>query len=296
MDTLFRKIERRLAFKLVNVLPDEIYLKLLFHGRVGYWPNLHNPKTFNEKLQWLKLNDKHPEYTKMVDKVDAKEYVARIIGKKYVIPTLGVWDNVEEIDWKSLPDKFVIKCAGDSGGIVICKNKETLDIESARKILKAGWKSNYYNYYKEYPYNDVKPRIIAEKYMVDESGYELKDYKFFCFDGIPKFLKVDFDRQINHRANYYNTDWNILPFYEVCYPKDEEKNISKPINFDEMIEVAKALSKDIPFVRIDLYNVNGKIYFGEMTFFPATGMGRIEPLEWDYKIGDYLRIPINKNK
>ena len=189
----------RIIGKLIRIsalfLPNQTYLKLLFRHCVGYRLNLNSPKTYNEKLQWLKLNDIHPEYTNMVDKVEAKKYVASIIGEKYIISTLGVWDSVEEIEWDKLPNQFVIKVTSDSGGIVVCKNKSTLDVEKAKAKLAKGWGKNYYIYNKEYPYKNVKPRIIAEQYMEDESGYELKDYKIFCFDGEPKFLFVASDRQ-----------------------------------------------------------------------------------------------------
>ena len=275
------------------ILPDELFLKVVFRYRVGYWPNIKHPRTYNEKLQWLKLHDRHPEYTQMVDKIEAKKYVASIIGDKYIIPTLGTWDTVDDIDWDSLPNQFVIKVTSDSGGIVVCKDKTKLDIEKAKAKLKYGWGKNYYNLRKEYPYKDVKPRIIAEQYMEDESGYELKDYKFFCFDGEPKIFFVATDRgkkDEDTKFDFYDIEFNHLPFLN-GHPNARVAP-TKPENFEEMVEVARKLSQGMCHVRIDLYNVKGKIYFGELTFFHWSGMTPFEPIEWDYKMGEMIKIPI----
>ena len=280
--------------RLATILPDELFLKVVFRYRVGYWPNLKNPKTFNEKLQWLKLHDRHTEYTQMVDKIEAKKYVASIIGDKYIIPTLGTWDTVDDIDWDSLPNQFVIKVTSDSGGIVVCKDKTKLDIEKAKAKLKHGWGKNYYDIRKEYPYKDVKPRIIAEQYMEDESGYELKDYKFFCFDGEPKALFVATDRgkkDEDTKFDFYDIEFNHLPFLN-GHPNAKIAPV-RPENYDEMIEVARKLSQGMCHVRVDLYNVKGKIYFGELTFFHWSGMTPFEPIEWDYKMGEMINLPAN---
>lgn len=287
MSIFFVKVFMFMWNRLAPILPDEVYLKVRFRQRVGYWPNLKNPRTFNEKLQWLKLHDKHPEYTTMVDKIEAKKYVASIIGEQYIIPTLGVWNSVDEIDWDSLPNQFVIKVTSDSGGIVVCKDKKSLDIEKAKQKLKKGWGKNYYQYNKEYPYKDLKPRIIAEQYMEDESGYELKDYKIFCFDGTPKYLFVATGRQMHDtRFDFYDMEFNHLPFLN-GHPNADVWPV-KPNNFDEMVEVAKKLSAGMCHVRVDLYNINGKIYFGELTFFHWSGMTPYNPVEWDYKLGDNI--------
>ena len=278
--------------RLAPVLPDELYLKVRFRHRVGYWPNIKHPRTYNEKLQWLKLNDRHSEYTKMVDKIEAKKYVASIIGEKYIIPTLGVWDVVDDIDWKSLPNQFVLKVTSDSGGIVVCKDKSQLDIEKAKAKLRRGWGKNYYRFNKEYPYKNVPPRIIAEQYMEDESGYELKDYKFFCFDGEPKALFVATDRgkkEEETKFDFYDIEFNHLPFQN-GHPNAKVAP-TKPENYDEMIEVARKLSQGMCHVRVDLYNVKGKIYFGELTFFHWSGMTPFEPIEWDYKFGEMINLP-----
>ena len=280
--------------RLAPVLPDELFLKVVFRYKVGYWPNLKNPRSYNEKLQWLKLHDKHPEYSAMVDKIEAKKYVASVIGDKYIIPTLGTWNSVDDIDWESLPNQFVIKVTNDSGGIVVCKDKSKLDINKSKAKLKKGWGKNYYQFNKEYPYKDIKPRIIAEQYMEDESGYELKDYKIFCFDGEPKCLFVATDRGKKDgetKFDFYDMDFHHLPFLN-GHPNATQWPI-KPKNFEEMVEVARNLSKGIRHVRVDLYNVNGKVYFGELTFFHWSGMTPFEPIGWDYELGEMIKLPSN---
>ncbi len=287
------KIKRKLLHWACPLLPDEIYLRWLFRLKMGYKLNLKAPRTYNEKLQWLKLNDIHPEYAKLVDKIDAKNFVEQKIGAKYIIPTIGTWDNVNDIEWDNLPEKFVIKCTNDSGGIVVCKDKSRLDINRAKAKLEDGWRKNYYQRNKEYPYRDLKPRIIAEEYMEDESGFELKDYKIFCFDGEPRFLFVATGRQEQDtRFDFFDLEWNHLPVLN-GHPNADHP-IDKPKNFPEMLEVARKLSANIPHVRVDLYNVNGNIYFGEMTFFHWSGMAPFEPEEWDYRFGEYLKLPQNK--
>ena len=276
---------------LFNFFSKEIYLKYLFKQRVGYPLNLDNPKTYNEKLQWLKLHDIHAEYTQMVDKVDAKEYVKNIVGEKYIIPTIAIWEDVDSIDWEGLPNQFVIKVTSDSGGIVVCKDKSQLNIELASQKLKKGWGRNYSERKLEYPYKNVKPRIIAEDYIEDETG-ESRDFKIFCFDGEPKALFVATDRQkkgVDTKFDFFDLEWNHLPFTN-GHP-NSSKAIEKPLNFDEMIDVARKLSKGIPHVRVDLYNVNGKIYFGELTFFHWSGMTAFDPIEWDFKFGQWIKLP-----
>ena len=252
--------------------------------------HLDKPKTFNEKLQWLKLNNKDARFIKMVDKYDVKEYVASVIGNEYIIPTLAIYKTVEEIDFSTLPKQFVLKCTHDSGGLVVCKDISKLDKNSIKKKLQKSLKRNYFWRSREWPYKNVKPRILAEKYMVDDSGYELKDYKFFCFGGKCRFFKIDFDRYTDHHANYYDCDAKLLPFGEADMSPIPSKKIEIPSNLKEMVAIAEKLSADIkaPFVRIDLYNIHKRIYFGEITFFPASGMGKIVPQEWDEKLGNYI--------
>lgn len=286
-----------------SFIPDEIYLQLYYKATLNKYLNLKVPQTFNEKLQWLKLNDHNPLYTRMVDKYEAKEFVASVIGEQYIIPALGVWDRFEDIDFTKLPNRFVLKCTHDSGGIVICREIRTLNNDLAKQKINKCLKRNYYYSGREWPYKNVKPRILAETYMEDnetdniaENGFyvshnELKDYKFFCFNGKVKCFKVDFDRFTEHRANYYDAECNLLPFGEVECPPKPDKEISLPDEIPQMIELAEKLAKDIPFVRIDFYNVNHKIYFGEITFFPASGFGKFVPEEWDAILGSWLELP-----
>lgn len=284
-------IPKRLKEFLIGIIPDKIFLTLKYYKNLGKFPNWNNPVTFNEKLQWLKLYDRRPIYTQMVDKFEAKKYVANIIGEEYIIPTLGVWEKGEDINFDSLPNQFVLKTTHDSGSIVICKDKNVLDKKSAISTMNKSLKRNFYATTREWPYKNVKPRIIAEQYMVDESGIELKDYKFFCFNGEPKILKVDFNRFVKHQANYYDLDWNLLPFIEHGYPSDPNFIIKKPNNLHKMIDIAQKLSQDIPFVRIDFYNINEDIYFGEITFYPYSGVKNFIPKEWNFKIGNLIKLP-----
>lgn len=277
--------------KISPLLSDETFLKCKYYLRMGKKLNLTNPQTYNEKLQWLKINNRNEEYSRMVDKATAKDYVSSIIGNEYLIPTLGIWNSVEEIEWDVLPQKFVVKSTGDSGGVVVCKDKSKLDIKQATAKLKKGGESNYFYHNREYPYKDVPHRYIAEEYMEDESGFELKDYKFFCFDGVPKFLFVATGRQQHDtRFDFYDTDFNHLPFTN-GHPNADVWP-SKPVNFEKMLTIASKLSQNIPHVRVDLYNVNGKIYFGELTFFHWSGMVPFVPDTWDYKFGEYLNLPL----
>ena len=289
---LCKVIHVRLVTAMAPLLPTKMYVKMLFRAYMGYKLDLDSPKTYNEKLQWLKVHYKNDEYTKMVDKVDAKEYVAAIIGKDHIIPTLGVYDNANEIDFDALPNQFVLKCTHDSGVIIICKDKTTLDKKMAIKRLNKNLRRKYYRWSKEWPYKDVKPRIIAEQYMVDESGYELKDYKFFCFNGEPKALFIASDRSNANeetKFDFFDMEFNHLPFTN-GHP-NSNKEIKKPEGFETMKYLAAKLSKGIPHVRVDFYDINGRVYFGEMTFFHWSGLVPFDPKEWDYKFGSWLELP-----
>ncbi|GHV12247.1 glycosyl transferase [Fibrobacterales bacterium] len=255
---LFGYLGRRGVF---NWMPDSLYLKILYRIEVGYWPNLSNPQTFNEKLQWLKIHDRKPEYTQFVDKYEVRKHIAETIGEEYLIPLLGVWDKFDDIDFSKLPEQFVLKCTHDSGGLVICKDKSNLDIKRAKKKIERCLKKNYYWDGREWPYKSVKSRIIAEKYMVDESETELKDYKIFCFDGESKIIQVDFDRFVEHKRNLYDTEWNLCDF-TLLYKNGKQKQIPKPAQLEKMLEFAKTLSKNIPFVRVDFYCINNDIRWG----------------------------------
>lgn len=283
--------------KMLNWLPDKVFLKAAFRARFGRKLDLNNPKTFNEKLQWLKLYNRKPEYTKMVDKYLVREYVKEKIGEKYLIPLLGVWDDPEEIDFDELPMQFVLKCNHNSGiGMCICKDKNDLDISKVKEELKKGIDQNYYLTGREWPYKDVPRRVIAEKYMVDESGYELKDYKFYCFDGKVKLVMINSDRMSSEKtkANYFDENYQPLDF--VWGYDNAEEPPKKPEKFEEMKYLAEILSEGIPTVRIDFYQTPDGIFFGEITFFDGSGFDAIEPIEWDYKIGSWIKLPMEKVK
>ena len=270
---------------------DENFVKWTYYLTFRKKLDLDNPQTFNEKLQWLKLNDRHEEYTQMVDKYEAKKYVANLIGEEYIIPTLGVYDSFDEIDFDKLPNQFVLKCTHNSGGIIICRDKATLDIAKARKQMKKWLKKNPFWTNREYPYKNVKPRIIAEQYMEDESGYELKDYKFFCFSGDVKYVFVATDRgkvDEETKFDFFDMDWNHLPFTN-GHPNNPEP-IGKPENFEEMKALACKLSKNMPHVRVDLYNISGKIYFGELTFYHWSGLTPFVPEKWDFEFGKCISL------
>ena len=275
-----------------SVVADRRYLEILYRYKFKKPLNIENPQTYNEKLQWLKLYDRRPEYTVMVDKYLVKQYVADKIGDKYIIPTLGVWDRFEDIDFDKLPDEFVLKCTHDSGGLVICTDIKKLDKDNARKTINHSLKRNYFLNTREWPYKNVQPRIIAEQYMVDESGYELKDYKFFCFDGVPKAMFVASDRGIEGeetKFDFFDMDFQHLPFIN-GHP-NANKEIACPKSFDEMKRLAAILSKGLPQTRIDFYDINGSVYFGEITFYHWSGLVPFEPEAWDHVFGSWISLP-----
>lgn len=270
---------------------DKTYLSVVFFLKMKDRMHWNNPMTFNEKLQWLKLYDRKPVYTRIVDKDAVKEYVAERIGKEYVIRTIGVYDTPQDIDFSGLPDRFVLKTTHGGGGcgVVVCKDRNRLDERSVQEKLQKSMDSDIYTSYREWPYKDVPRKIIAEEFVETEDG-DLRDYKFFCFNGEPRFLKVDFGRFTEHHANYYDLEWNLLPFEETDFPRVPDHKENKPENFEKMIELARLLAHGHRFIRVDLYNVNGKIYFGELTLYPASGFGTFSPAEWDRKIGDMMRV------
>ncbi len=279
-----------------DFIPDKQYLKIKYFLRTGKKLDLVNPHLFNEKLQWLKLYDRKDIYTIMVDKFAAKQYVEKIIGKQYIIPTIGLYNSFEEINFNDLPSQFVMKCTHDSGGIIIVKNKKEIDFSSVKKKIKKFLKRKYYYVHREWPYKNVVPKIIIEKYMKDKVSDELIDYKVMCFNGIPKIIFTCTDRfKDSLKVTFFDLNWNKMPF-ERKYPSSNEK-ISKPVNLNEMLKLSKKLAQDIPFVRIDWYEINGKLYFGELTFFPGSGYEVFNPIEWDKKLGDMLELNLeNKNE
>ncbi len=271
-------------------LTDEKYLQLKFRVYMGHKLNLKCPCSFSEKLQWLKLYDRKEEYTKYVDKYLVREYIKEQLGEEYLIPLIGVWDEVDEIDFDSLPEQFVIKCNHNSGrGMCICKNKSELNLQLAKKKLKEGIAENYYLKGREWPYKNVKRKIVAEKFMCDHSQTDLVDYKFMCFNGEVKCCFVCTDRQTNLKITVVDSKWNVVPVRR--YGLENSPDIKPPQNWELMLEFAAKLSAGIPFVRIDFYEINQKIYFGEITFFPASGFEKFEPYEWDNVLGDWLKLP-----
>lgn len=286
-------------------LPDRIYLRFKFRFKMGYWFDFDNPKTFSEKLQWLKLNNQQSEYVMMVDKYEVKKYVTKKIGEQYVVPLLGVWNSTEEIDFSTLPDKFVLKTThgGGSTGVVICKDKTKLDKDLAFIKLNRSLKHSIYLTDREWPYKNVPRRIIAEQYIEEKtlvSGKiteELSDYKFFCFNGKPMYCQVIRDRHENESIDFYDMNWQhqefvgLNPF--VC---NGMTPVPCPSNLKLMIDICIKLSEDIPFVRVDLYSVGDLVYFGELTFFPASGFGKFRPDEWNMRLGDMINLTYKKEK
>lgn len=275
-------------------IPDRLYLKMRFRLLMNQKLNFDNPKTFNEKLNWLKVYNRQPWYTDIADKSKVKDYVKDIIGEEYLIPTYGIWDRFEDIDFDTLPEQFVLKSTNGGGGtgVIICRDKSCFNKNDAKKKLEKSMATNW-DYGREWVYRGIKPRIIAEQYMQNDDVDYLDDYKFLCFNGEPKLLFLVSDRYIKGESlkiDWYDMDLNHLPFKRREYQNKNQKLELTP-QFKKMKDLAAALSKDFPFIRVDLYLINGKIYFGELTFFPGAGFGALEPVEWDYKIGSWLSLP-----
>lgn len=281
----FKRIRYGLRF-----LPDPLYIQLNYFGHFHKFANLKHPVTYNEKLNWLKLHDHNPLYTEIVDKLQAKDYVERIVGG-YCIPTIGVWDSFDEIDFQSLPDQFVLKCTHDSEGLVIVKEKGRMDKAAAKEHITKALRQNFYYIGREWPYKNIKPKIMAEPFLVDDETGELRDYKFFCFDGEPKALFIASDRSIGDvKFDYFDMEFRHLDIRQK-YPNSSSP-IAKPRTFEQMVELARILSKDFAHVRVDLYEVNGKVYFGELTFYHFSGFMPFQPPKWDETFGQWLKLPL----
>ena len=278
-------------------LPDKVYLSLRYRCQMGRWINWRNPKKYQEKLQWLKVYNRQKRCTEMGDKVAVKDYVARIIGEKYIIPTLGVWDSFNEIDFEKLPNQFVLKTnnGGGSMGVVVCTNKSVLDKESAKKQLELSLKGSIYKSYREWPYKDVKPKIFAEAFMEDDSEFNkggLVDYKFTCFNGKADNVMVCCGRQTGETKFYFfDQAWNLLPLNKRGKETNPNFKLPKPDCMDEMFEIAGKLSEGFPFLRVDLYYINDRPYFGETTFFPASGFDPNILPETEILFGDKILLP-----
>ncbi len=273
-------------------VPDSIYLKLLYRVTTGEKCNLKNPVTYNEKLQWLKLNDRKSEYSDMVDKYEVRKIIENSVGVEYLIPCYGVYNSFDEIDFGKLPEQFVLKCTHDSGSVVICKDKISFDMDSARKSLETAMKRDYYSTYREWPYKYVKPRIIAEKFMVDESGDDLKDYKVMCFNGRAEVIEVHenrFTEGKEHTQTFYDRNWKKLPIVQegLMYVQEER---TAPVLLPKILELSEQLSKDMYHARIDWYIINGKIYFGEITFFDGSGFESFPNREDNLFLGSLIKL------
>lgn len=275
----------------LKFVPDTKYLELVYRGYTGKKLKLEKPNTYNEKLQWLKINDRNPFYRKMVDKYEVRSYIANTIGEKYLIPMLGIYEDFNEINFDKLPNQFVLKCTHDSGGVVICKDKNKFDINSARKKINKHLKRDYYYSGREWPYKNLKPRIICEEYLKDN----ITDYKIMCFSGQPKLIQIHNNRsEGNHTIDFYDINWNKT---EIKRDVPTAKiPIARPTKLNEMLEIAKELSKNEIHVRVDLYEVDGEIYFGEKTYYSGSGFLNFEDDEHDILLGNWIKLPIGSKQ
>lgn len=288
--TVKQRIYRKICVCFGKYISDKTYLKLLYETRIGKKLNLKNPITFDEKLQWLKLYDRKDEYTVWADKYEVRNYVAEKLGEQYLIPLLGVWNSADELKLDDLPEQFVLKCTHDSASVCICTNKKNFDWNAAMDKLQKSLNQNYYWHSREWPYKNITPRIIAEAYMTDESGTELKDYKIYTFGGEPYLIQVDFDRFHNHRRNLYTTEWEYID-ETIEYSKNPNVKIAKPEHLEEMLECSRKLAVGTISLRTDFYSINGKIYFGEITFYQEAGFAHFEHEEFAKKLGDQIKLP-----
>lgn len=280
-------------YGLMRYCQDKIYLTIMYRGYLGKRMNWKNPKTYNEKLQWLKLYDRNPAYSTMVDKYESKQFAAERIGSRFVVPLLaGPWNSFDEIDFDTLPDQFVLKTTHDCGGVWICTDKQMLDKKAARKFLNKHLKKNYYLTGREWPYKNVKPRIFAEQFLSELGDDDLRDYKFFCFDGVPRLMFIASERQSQveeTKFDFFDMDFQHLPIIN-GHPNSPHP-ITKPKNFELMKELAAKLSAGIPHLRVDFYECDGQLYLGELTFSHWSGFVPFEPEEWDERIGSWINLP-----
>lgn len=277
--------------KIAPIVPDKAYLRIKYYLRMGRKLHLQSPKTFNEKLQWLKLYERKPDDKVLSDKYAVKQYITETLGEQYVIPLLGVWNHFDDIDFNSLPDRFVLKCTHDSGGLVICKDKSKLDLKKAKKIIERSLKYDYFIYSRENAYKDVPRRIIAEAYMEDITSGELVDYKVHNFNGEPKFILLCQNRFKDGGLceDFYSAEWEHLDIKRPYHPNAPEV-AEKPEELEEILRLSRILSKGRPFVRTDFYIINHRVYFGEITFSPACGMTSFVPEKWDTIFGEWIEL------
>ena len=275
----------------LSFLPDKLYLQIFYFSTTGKFINFKHPRGFNEKIQWLKVNDRRPEYTRLVDKLAVRDHIKEVLGEEYLFPLLGTWESFDDIDFDTLPEQFVLKCNHDSGSTKVTKNKSALtqaDLEEMKAFYSKRLKRDFYYAGREYPYKGIKPCIIAEQLMVNGESPEssIDDYKFYCFNGEPRMMLMVTDRETDCRFDFFDMDFNHLDVKR--HHPNSDKEIQKPKMFDEMKEIATKFAKGKKFVRIDLYELNGRIYFGEYTFFPGGGFQLFHPAEWERKLGDWL--------
>ncbi len=273
--------------RMIDWMSDSTFARLSFRGEMGYRLDLNNPKTFNEKLQWLKVYDHKTEYISYVDKIKAKQIIGGIIGEQYIVPMYGAWIRGEDIPFEKLPDRFVLKCNHDQGSVILVKNKAELDIDTIHREINKKLKRNIYYGTREYPYKKIQPKVFAEKYLEED----IIDYKFYCFNGMPRFLYCGKGLTTDHslKIDFYDLEWKRMPFYRTDYPRLGA--IPRPTKLDEMIDIAKRLSKSIPFVRIDLFEVYEQVFFSEFTLCPASGFMPFFPKEYDQIVGEWLILP-----
>ncbi len=282
--------------KYPDFLTDEMYLQVIYQNIFHKPLNLKKPQTFNEKIQWLKLYDRNPEYIQMVDKALVKDYVAKIIGTEYIIPTLKIYQDVNDIRLDSLPNQFVLKCTHDSGSTIICRDKKNFNLNTAKKNLNLFLNRNYYKVWREWPYKNIKPKILAEEFLHDENEKEILDYKFMCFNGEVRcsFVCLNRRRKEGLNVDFYDRDWNKMPFER--HYSNSNKYLKKPISYETMIQIAEKLSKSISFLRVDFYEIKRKLYLGELTLYPGSGFEEFTPEEWDYILGSWLKLPKKKGR
>lgn len=270
-----------------NNIPDYLFVTIQYMHRLHKIPNLRNPKDFNEKMCYFKLHNTEQRYSILCDKYAVREYVEAKIGKEYLIPMLGCWDSVDDIPWDSLPSSFVLKPTHDSGSVIICNDKDSLDIEAVKHRLSCALQTNYYYVDRERPYKSLKPKVLAEV-LLDE---DIVDYKFYVFGGVPEYLYVGQGLVSDHslRISFYDMDGKLAPFKRMDYPGLDD-NFIMPDNFEEMKELASILSDNLPFVRVDLYSVAGRVYFSEITLTPAGGHMPFSPRKYDRILGDMIHL------
>ncbi len=270
-----------------NWLPDKLFLQLMYRNHMGIRLDLKNPRRFSEKLQWLKLYDRKPLYTQIVDKYAVRSYIEKIVGPEHLIPLLAVYDSVAEIDWAALPDAFALKCTHGSGYNIICSDKQTLDIAAAEKKLKLWLKSNWFYNSREWPYKHVRPRLICEKFMSEQTNAP-DDYKVMCFAGVPHFIQLHKNRFTDHQMEILDVNWQALPLSSTF--KLAKETSPKIALLDEVLEIAAKLAQGFPFIRIDLFIVNQMIYCNEMTLYDGTGFLRFNPDHFDFAFGDLIEL------